>query len=289
MKYLWWTLTFVGILFGGDRLGGLFLNYLTENSQFRYSRMYQYQSNSDLVFLGNSRGLSFYQPYLEEKTGKQTFNLSYNGLPMDLGSALLMDYLDQNNPPEMILIDITMCDRENPALLGQFTTYQALSARIQSLVWQKNRKTAVGAEVSHLFRYNNEIFHRALFYSNKPDKNWLLDRKITKSLIEKVNRRTYTFDLLFEPSAVKELGLLVQYLKKEKIPFRLVVNPYFPAFREKMTDLDELIELVESETGAPVLDYSISIEDEAGFGDLQHLNVKGAKSYIDLLIKDKIL
>lgn len=289
LKNLGWLLAFLLLSFVGDRVGGWSLKHLTSKSQFRYSRMYQGMASSDLVFLGNSRGLSFYQPYIEEKTGQSTFNLSYNGLPMDLGRVLLQDYLKQYPKPKQILIDISMCDRENPKLVGQFTAYQPYSTALQSLIYEKNKQTARGAWISHLFRYNNELFHRALFYLKQPDKRWLLDRIVTNSLIEKVNRASYSFDLLFENTSVKELAALVEYLRQEEVSFHLVVNPYYPEFRRKMTDLDDLIQAVEEETGVEVHDYSMAIDKPEAFGDLQHLNVTGAKLYIDLLTTDGIL
>ena len=46
--------------------------------------MYRGDAPSDVLLIGNSRGLIFYQPYLEKRLGIKTFNLSYNGLPANL-------------------------------------------------------------------------------------------------------------------------------------------------------------------------------------------------------------
>ena len=93
MKHLIWYLAFIALLFVGDRIGGLFLHTRVYDSQFRYTRLYR-REVADILLLGNSRGLTFYQPYIEEITGLRTCNLSYNGLPMDAAKCLALDYFD---------------------------------------------------------------------------------------------------------------------------------------------------------------------------------------------------
>ena len=75
------------IFLAGDRLAGYFLRQTIENAQFRYARLYRREGAPEILLLGNSRGLTFYQPYISEKTGQNNLNLSYNGLPMDVGNA----------------------------------------------------------------------------------------------------------------------------------------------------------------------------------------------------------
>ena len=91
MKKLYWIAAVIILFFVGDRLAGLILKKMVANSQFRYSKMYQGKAEGEILFMGNSRGLGFYQPYIEEVTGKKTFNLSYNALPLNLGRVLLQN------------------------------------------------------------------------------------------------------------------------------------------------------------------------------------------------------
>ena len=69
MKHLLWFSGFLTLLLAGDRLGGLLLQRQVDASLFRYSRLYRGEAGADLLFVGNSRGLTFYQPFIEEKTG----------------------------------------------------------------------------------------------------------------------------------------------------------------------------------------------------------------------------
>ena len=73
MKKTGWYVAFLIVLLAGDRTAGYLLQQQVAQSQFRYSRMYHGTAGADILLLGNSRGLTFYQPYIEEKTGLKIF------------------------------------------------------------------------------------------------------------------------------------------------------------------------------------------------------------------------
>lgn len=289
MKHLFWYLALVLLLILGDRMAGILLHWQTMDSQFRYSQLYTRAAEADIVFLGNSRGLTFYQPYIEEITGLKTCNLSYNGLPMDAAKCLALDFLEIKNfdpgcYPQRMVIDITLCDRENDALLAGFLPYMERSKHLDTLIRHKLPKVWWGAQVSWLFRYNSEIFQRALFYKNKSDKDWLLDRQIPQSLADSVSRHSY--DLELHPYLIQQLKETVEEARKSK-QLSLVIGPYFPGF--KVQNLDALKTAVEDATGLPVHDYRAALSDPQDFGDFMHPNKKGSMKYMDLLKKDGIL
>jgi hypothetical protein len=122
-KHFTWIISCLLLAFLADRAMGLYLNKITNESQFRYSRLYHSAENADILFVGNSRGLSFYQPEVERITQQSTINLSYNGLPADLAKVLVMDYLDRHTPPKLMVIDATICDRYNENLKANFKFY----------------------------------------------------------------------------------------------------------------------------------------------------------------------
>ena len=153
---------------------------------------------------------------------------------------------------------------------------------------------AYGAKVSHLFRYNSEIFQRAMFYTNKTDKDWLLDRVINDNMIEAAkDLEDYTINL--EPDTsdpdylTKNLNEIVTNAKKKGTEVHLVINPYYPPFANKITNLESFIARIESATGLKVKDYSKAIQDVKAFGDYQHLNKYGAELYLNKLKADNIL
>ncbi len=186
MKKIYWILALIVLFFVGDRIGGFILGKMVEHSQFRYSRMYTGNAEADILLVGNSRGLIFYQPHISESTGKSNFNLSYNGMSMDLASVLVADYYERYQAPKTLLIDVTMCDRENDQLSIGFNCYSPYSPRLGSFLLTKAPSSAYAGKLTHLYRYNSEVFQRALSYINRSDENWLTDRIINDHMVANV-------------------------------------------------------------------------------------------------------
>lgn len=288
MKNVYWIFAFLLLTFIGDRLGGYLLKTMVENSQFRYSRMYRGEANAGILLVGNSRGLSFYQPYMEEFTGMSTFNLSYRAMPMDLADVLVRDYFDIYDAPEYMLIDVTLCDRYNSQLIAGFNCYTPFSERLSNLIYQTSPKVQIGGKVSHLFRNNSEVFQRAFYYLNRSDEDWLLSREISNRMkSDVVSIDSPTVELV--PEMIKVLADLVKDAQLKGVEVRLVVSPYYLPFAQKIVNLDEMIKRVEKETGLAVYDYSRSMAKDVEFGDYHHINVKGSKTFISLLKNDGVL
>ncbi len=290
MKHIAWYIAFIALLFVGDRVAGFLLQRQAAESQFRYARLYRGGAVADILLLGNSRGLTFYQPYMEEITGKTTCNLSYNGLPMDAAKCLALDYFDEyefdhSGEPQLLLLDITICDRENDELLAGFLTFSSRSQNLDTLIHHKLPKVWWGGQVSWLFRCNNEIFQRALFHRSKSDKDWLLDREIPNSLADEVSKHAY--DLEIHPYLIQQLKETVDRARNLGVKVELVISPYFPGFQVK--NLDALKTEVGKKTGLSVHDYRSALTDPADFGDFMHPNKRGSLKYMDLLKRDGVL
>lgn len=294
MKKIIWIIAVLLLTFVGDRVGAWVLKKMTDQSQFRYSRLYSDTAAADILLVGNSRGLIFYQPYIEEKTGKSTLNLSYNGIPVDLMSTLVHDYFERYPAPERMIVDVTLCDRINKELISGFNTYGAYSERLDSFIIAQTPTMGKATRVTHLFRYNSEIFYRALYYSNKSDEDWLLDRVMGQNLIDGANDLP-PFPINVEPDSTdrdyltKHLNALVQVAQKNGTKVELVINPYYPPFAKSIPNMVSFKQKVEKATGLAVRDYSEAIQEVKGFGDYQHLNKYGAKRYLDQLFRDGVL
>jgi hypothetical protein len=319
MKKSIWIFAVLAITFLGDRAIGYVMQQQAANSQFRYARLYDNRAEANILLVGNSRGLIFYQPYIEEVTKSETFNLSYNGMPIDLMNVLVQDYFDLYPAPKKMVVDITMCDRLNDQLMSGFKMYAPYSKRLSKLLKEKSETAYNGGQFSHLFRYNSEIYQRNLFYQNKSDEDWLLDRVISDNMVESsADLEDYTID--FQPTmevkvaktsleyltnqivgtskdnteakpeyVINQLVEMVKYAQSKGTDVELVINPYFPAFANKIVNIQDLKKAVEAKTGLPVNDYSLAIRETAGFGDYQHLNKTGARAFIDKMLADKVL
>ncbi|MEM9920226.1 MAG: hypothetical protein AAF990_19175 [Bacteroidota bacterium] len=291
MKQLYWILLVLLVFFVGDRLGGWVLKKLTTDSQFRYSRLYSQRAASDILLVGNSRGLIFYQPYIEERTGKKTFNISYNGMPINLARVLIEDYLEQYEAPELLLLDVSMCDRMNNQLISGFSPYSPYSDRLRQLIVDSIPEVGYGSQLSHLFRYNSEVFQRALYYRNRSDEDWLLDRQINDFMIQNVDKEA-ALDFDLEPALMeallRDLKAIVDLAQRKNIDLELMVNPYYPPFAKRFLKFGDWLRKIEATTGLKVRDYSLAIRATEAFGDYQHLNKVGGKQFIDRMIEDGV-
>ncbi len=281
-----WIFFLLLLLFVGDRLAGGFLRQQARDSQFRYSRLYRGAAAADVLLLGNSRGLTFYQPYIEAKTGLSTCNLSYNGLPMDVAKVLILDYLERYPAPKKLVLDITTADRTNDELLAGFVLYASQSRHLDTLLRSKKRAMWWGGKISTLFQVNNEVFQRALYYRNRSDEDWLLDRVIAPKLAGQVATQSYVLDSIKMPYLVKNLTELVEAARQRGVGVELVISPYFPKL--KVVHLEALKAAVAQSTGLPIRDYQNALTDPADFGDFMHPNKAGALKYVDLMIGDGV-
>ena len=321
MKKLYWVFIVILLFFAGDRLFGWVLKQLTEKSQFRYSRLYQDEAAADILLVGNSRGLIFYQPHIEKITGKKTFNISYNGMPMNLAEVLVKDYLEKYPAPKQMILDVSMCDRLNKSLISGFNLYTPYSPRMYDLVHQNDTTGAIAGKIFHIYRYNSEIFQRSMFYLNKSDEDWLLDRVINDAMVTGItnykpdtikivhrdtirpeDRKERLFksivsnltsskngEVEYVKGVMEHLASTVEFAKAKGVDVQLVINPYYPPYLDKLVNLDQLKAEAERATGMKVHDYSNSVKDREGFGDYQHLNKAGSRIFLDKLLEDGIL
>ncbi len=287
MKNIVFYIILIAVFLLGDRLAAWVLSRQTAQSEFRYSRLYEGRAAADILLVGNSRGLTFFQPYIEEKSGLSSYNVSYNGLPMDVTKVLIQDYLDLYPKPKVMVVDITACDRTNEELMTGFTAYMHASKRLDTLIHSKLPKVWWGAKVSGLFRYNNEIFQRAMAYRTHSDEDWLLDRTIAPRQMAIMEQDS--FKLKLNPYLVQQLKEMTAYAQAKGIAVELVIGPYYPKFDDNVTDLDKLKTAAEQATGLIVKDYRQALDDPLEFGDFCHPNKKGSMNYIDLLRRDRVL
>jgi hypothetical protein len=307
-KPIFWIPAFLFLAWVGDRTAGLLLKKTTQESQFRYSRLYNSTEHADILFIGNSRGLSFFQPEAERLTQQKTLNLSYNGMPADLAKVLLMDYLDRHTPPKVMVVDVTLCDRYNEGLKAGFRLYAPFSERLSQLLKSSasiayksatdvnvdttdaysGMKNYYGSQLSHLYRHNSEVFQRVLYYRNRSDADWLIDRIIGSEADDKEKMKSYTVRPV--PKMVGHLKEMIGYAQKKGVAVKLVINPYFPAFVDQIRDtfLVPLKRQVTQEIGLPIHDFSQALTARDEIGDLQHPNKKGSVRYMRILAESGI-
>ncbi len=285
MKTWYWIPVFVVVFFAGDRLAGGAMEVLKDQSNFRYSRLYTDRAAADILLIGNSRGLNFYQPTIEALTGRSTFNLSYNGLPPQLVSVLMRDYRERYAPPADVVMDITFLDLDNDALIEDFRVYASESEGLDSLLAIARPTIQRGTKLFYLTRFGGEVAQRMFYYLGRSDEDWLLDRIMASPQAAAVDQvPTYTNG--YSSANVTLVAEAIAAYQQLGSSVHLVVNPYYPPYADKIENLSSLIAAVESATGLEVRDYSKAISEPELFGDYQHLNKAGADIYLKMLLGD---
>jgi hypothetical protein len=286
MQKTLWFLLLAAVAFAGDRLGGYLLRSKLESSQFRYSRLYTKRAQADVLLIGNSRGLPLFEPAIQQATGKSTFNLSYNGAPTYLLEALTLDYLDMYSAPKSAIIEVTSADRPNNSLLAGFGAYLPYSPRMGKLLKDSLSKEYNACNLTHFYRFNSEVFHRTLFYSNKTDQDWLAMHTLSDAAAADVNAKPYPLEI--HPQLVQSVVNMTKALQAKGVQVHLVIAPYAPGYAGKVTNLDMLKATVENATGLTVHDYRASLTDHRDFSDYMHPNLSGSQKYVALMQRDSV-
>jgi hypothetical protein len=286
MKKVLWFVLFILVAFAGDRIGGYLLGKKLESSQFRYSRLFTNRAAADILLIGNSRGLTLYQPSIEEFTGKSTFNLSYNGAPAYLLEALTLDYLEMYPAPKTAIVEITLADRSQKSLLAGFSAYLPYSKHLGKLIQDSLPSEYGAAQVTHLYRYNSEVFHRTLFYANQSDLTWLNEHTLSEDAAKKADDAPH--DIQINLSLIESLARTVKALQAKGTKVQLIIAPYVPGFAGVITNLQELKQQVSEKTGLPIHDYSAFLTDYRDFSDYQHPNKGGSVKYLKQMQQDGV-
>ena len=284
-----WVIIFLAIFLVGDRVIASFLDTVVLSSKLRFSLLYSGGQEYEILVLGNSRGVNtFYAPAIQEATGKPTLNLSYNGMSADVAEALFLDYLDRNRKPQLVIIEITNLTHRSE-LLNDLKLYAHHSERLMGLLREANPETARWAKASHLFRFNSEMFLRALYYQTSSDQTWInryqINRTLPNSAANGDSQKVLTF-----PENLAAMKRIVSLAQRLGISVRMVVGPYLPAYGKHLSNLGQWVDEVGKEIAVdiPVWDYSEAITDVSAFADRMHLNYEGSCALLKRLIRDGV-
>ncbi|WP_372364535.1 SGNH/GDSL hydrolase family protein [Candidatus Uabimicrobium sp. HlEnr_7] len=282
-----WCVLFFLVIFIGDRVIAQVLKTIVNQSQFRYSKLYGQTAQSDFLLIGNSRGLVFHQPTIAKLTKKTTINLSYNSMPVDLACAIMKDYFDLYPAPRCIFFEITMLNYNNKKLISNFMMYRS-SANIKKLVERNFPKLNWWCNFSHIYQYNGEVLLRTLYYMFKSDQDWALRQQANISQVKKNINNMERFRYQAKQEDLENLRDLVKLVKSKGSDIKLIIQPLFPGFVQKIKNFNDWKQRISKFTGLKIYDYSQIDFPDHYFVDRVHLNVSGAKAYAKLLYQDGI-
>jgi hypothetical protein len=279
-RALIWFAVLIAVVLAGDRLLSWTLDHALVRSQFRYSRLYRGGNDAEVIILGDSRGVhSFYAPAIEELTGSKAFNLSYNSMSMRIAEAVLLDYLDRNRQPRLVIIEITSVAFEG-ALTSELRTYADFSPRLAALHDEAHPSAAASGRAFHLLHLNSGFYLEAVHYMGRSDQTWINRASMPQGLRNSVSPQWQmpTGDNL------AALNRMIQVLRRRGVEVRLVLAPYCPV----PSNMGQFATIVAQSSAMPVWNYAGSMCDPDEFADTVHLNERGSRALLAMMKRDGV-
>ena len=131
-----------------------------------------------------------------------------------------------------------------------------------------------------LFPLNSEFFLEALHYMRRSDQDWIF-HEVMPAALRSQNSMAPIEPL---PDEIDALARIARLLQQRGIEVRIVIAPYAPV--RQPTNTAQFIALIESRTGLRVWNYVDAVKDLDGFADTVHLNERGSRELLAMLVRD---
>lgn len=285
-RSLLWISVFLIVVLIGDHVLAWGLHKFLVQSQFRYSRLYRGGNDADILIFGDSRGVhSFYAPAIEELTGRKVLNLSYNSLSPEVTEALLLDYLDRNRPPKMVILEVTS-SIVTGEVLTELRPYAGLSPRLMKLYTKAHPYAAATSRVFHLLPLNSGFYIEALHYMRRSDQDWIMRSSLPAEMRAPSNKEGKLEGFPYNMAA---LARIADVLRQRKIELRLIVAPYYNKGVSNMPHfLADVARTVRPDEHIRIYNYVSAVRDPDGFADQVHLNEQGSRLFVQMLHRDRV-
>lgn len=292
-KALLISIVFFAVLFGGDRLLSLLVKQMISFSENRFVSVYEGSYTPGVLILGNSRSdAHFPASWLEKISGMHVDNIGIGGESTVLSEALLYDYVDRLGKPKLLIIEPTNLVT-NPALVGDIRLFGIYSERIRKIVELSSPDLYYGSELFHLLQYNNEMFVRVMYgIVKKGGGSRVYESVISDQLLKKlVNSPREASTLKIFDENIEALQRIITFAENKKIPFRIVISPYFLIEGMSTTPYTKkLIRRIQEIVGEQkVWNYAGRVVGKMNFRDSKHLNAAGVTLFHQELVDDALL
>ena len=271
------VLIFLAIVFVGDRIGGEILERIFSRTGYRYAQLYESKLPAEIVVLGNSRGLHmFHPPAIEEITGRKVANLAFNALPPVTMPIIWEDYLKHHPLPKLLVLEVSCISVEDEK--GSLERMSILMDKNQAYgqrIKERNATFYWGTQISRLFRYNSSLLWRSLLVGES-DQSWIMDSKLNEEMLGAMveDSDSSLHKVAENAEAIKEV---LRLAKEHGVKVKVLIAPYYPRYRDRLTEAEEWIDWVRNEIDVDVEDHSRLLLDPACFADHLHLNEQGAR------------
>ena len=262
-----------------------------------WNDIYSGELQSDVVIMGNSRAWSQYSPvFLDSILGVNSYNLGFDGSPINRQIIKYDAYRRYNNKPQYIIqnIDFITIDIGSGYERQQFFPYFFDDSLIIDIY--KYESFGFWEKVLPVYRYFGypDLMQKAImpYYKYISDGNmqrgyYGKDFSWDGSALAKQGKIIYSQDSL-------ALHLFDEYLAKaysEGVKVIFVYAPSYIAATEKIKNIEGMYEMYDSiarKYNIPILDYNYApiSYDTTYFYNAIHLNKKGAEFFSTILAHD---
>jgi hypothetical protein len=259
-------------------------------SRNRFSMLYSGRiPQGAAVAIGSSRGVNAFDPAaLSSVLGVPCFNLSYNGMSLQVAEVVLRDLVERGGRPSLVLIEVTAVNSDL-GLLNELRPYEAWSPRLADLDARSWPRPHAASRISRLYAFNGELFFRSLYYLRRSDQAWFNNHVMSEEAYAS-QRGAPAITLRTAEAEFRSLGSLVRWMGERRIPVRLVVGPYLPEYRARLVNYGAWLERLRQEAGeVPIADLSLAVPERSCFADELHLNAEGTAAFTRILASSSML
>ena len=262
---------FLTLLFGVDKVLSYTLDFIIDHSDFRYVNLFH--EEPDIYVVGNSRAVyAVCESEFDKNYDLDILNISFTRLSAE-SIQYLTPYVDKN---KLLLIEISPFLNKNTKETG---TISPIFNSIKGLRNTNNDKNIL-EKFFKSFNFNNRATLRLLYHLFKTDKNWVQNREINPSIIEKLkNTEPYELHLTEQFFEYQKL------LKKENYNYMFFHAPYHPLALSKIKNLKAVHHKLDSITHNKFIDLTNLLHDDKYFADGIHTNYNATNLIHENLVK----
>lgn len=274
----------------GDRLLAWAAATAVANSPAPLAKAYAGGLDQEVWIAGNSRAIhSFDADLLAKATGKRVVNLGVNGLRPALAHAVLLDAIDKNGPPEVLILEVSYL--KNPfdtSRAADFLLFADRGTHLARLLADRLPKQMCAARIFQLRRYGGELFFRSLA-ANRQGRHAAMARTITDEQIAAIEQKPIeSFGI--DETDLATLGEVLQRCHESGARVLLILAPYLAEYRSRIDNLERfatpLREAARQESGIRYLDGSKTLGEARFFADQVHVNRLGKENFTQWLVAE---
>ncbi|MBU2948024.1 hypothetical protein [Zobellia uliginosa] len=251
---------FLALLFAFDKVLAYTLDFIIDHSDFRYVNLFH--EEPDIYVVGNSRAVyAVCESEFDKKYDLDILNISFTRL-----SAESIQYLTSYvNKDKLLLIEVSPFLSQNIKEKG---TISPIFNSIKGLRNNDDDKNIL-EKFFKSFNFNNRATLRLFYHLFKTDKNWVQNREINPSIIEKL-KNTSPHEL----HLTEEFFRYQEILEEENYSYVFFHAPYHPIALSKIKNLTSVHRKLDSLTHNKFIDLTDLLHDDKYFADGIHTNYK---------------